>query len=146
MPRSIRHLLAAALAVAAISMTVLPAFAADQPILTGTVLDAAGQPFPVEDGTLTMTAPDGGGIYGTQVSVGGDGSFEVEVMPWGTEGTPAEVTDVPTNSVATVGDAGSRKSVLRSVTQKEWMSPPITTGFEGRRVARWDRMRVRAAA
>jgi hypothetical protein len=42
--------LAAALAVAAISVTVLPAFAADQPILTGTVLDAAGQPFPVETG------------------------------------------------------------------------------------------------
>ena len=79
MPRSIRQLLAAALAVAAISVTVVPGFAADQPILTGTVLDAAGQPFPVEDGTLTMTAPDGGGIYGTQVSVGGDGSFEVEV-------------------------------------------------------------------
>ena len=92
MPRSIRHLLAAALAVAAISATVLPAFAADQPILTGTVLDAAGQPFPVENGTLTMTAPDGGGIYGAQVSVGGDGSFEVEVMPWGTDATPAEVT------------------------------------------------------
>ncbi len=39
-----------------------------------------------------MTAPDGGGIYGAQVSVGGDGSFEVEVMPWGTDATPAEVT------------------------------------------------------
>jgi hypothetical protein len=91
-PRSIRHLLAAALATVAISMSVLPAFAADQPILTGTVLDAAGQPFPVENGTLTMTAPDGGGIYGAQVSVGGDGSFEVEVMPWGTDAIPAEVT------------------------------------------------------
>ena len=72
--------------------TVLPAFAADQPILSGTVLDAAGEPFPVENGTLTMTAPDGGGIYGAQVSVGGDGSFEVEVMPWGTDAIPAEVT------------------------------------------------------
>ena len=92
MPRSIRHLLAAALAIGAISVSALPAFAADQPILTGTVVDAAGQPFPVENGTLTMTAPDGGGIYGTQVSVGGDGSFEVEVMPWGTDATPAEVT------------------------------------------------------
>ena len=92
MPRSIRHLLAATLAVAAISVTVLPAFAADQPILSGTVLDAAGEPFPVENGTLTMTAPDGGGIYGAQVSVGGDGSFEVEVMPWGTDAIPAEVT------------------------------------------------------
>jgi hypothetical protein len=91
-PRSIRHLLAAALAIAAISVTVLPAFAADQPILTGTVVDPAGQPFPVENGTLTMTAPDGGGIYGAPVSVGGDGSFEVEVMPWGTDATPAEVT------------------------------------------------------
>ena len=92
MPRSIRHLLAAALAVAALTVTVLPAFAADQPILSGTVVDAAGEPFPVADGTLTMTAPDGGGIYGAQVSVGGDGSFEVEVMPWGTDATPAEVT------------------------------------------------------
>ena len=92
MPHSIRHLLAASLAVAAISVTVLPAFAADQPILSGTVLDAAGEPFPVENGTLTMTAPDGGGIYAAQVSVGGDGSFEVEVMPWGTDATPAEVT------------------------------------------------------
>jgi hypothetical protein len=91
-PRSIRHLLAATFAVAALSVTVLPAIAADQPILTGTVVDAAGQPFPVENGTLTMTAPDGGGIYGAQVSVGGDGSFEVEVMPWGTDATPAEVT------------------------------------------------------
>jgi hypothetical protein len=91
-PRSIRHLLAAALAIAANTVSALPAFAADQPILTGTVLDAAGEPFPVENGTLTMTAPDGGGIYGTQVSVGGDGSFEVEVMPWGTDATPAEVT------------------------------------------------------
>ena len=74
------------------SPAVLPAFAADEPVLTGTVVDAAGEPFPVENGTLTMTAPDGGGIYGTQVSVGGDGSFEVEVMPWGTDATPAEVT------------------------------------------------------
>ena len=79
-------------AVAALSVTVLPALAADQPILTGTVVDAAGEPFPVENGTLTMTAPDGGGIYAAQVSVGGDGSFEVEVMPWGTDAIPAEVT------------------------------------------------------
>ena len=92
MPRSIRHLLAATLAVAALSVAVLPAFAADEPVLSGTVVDAAGEPFPVENGTLTMTAPDGGGIYGTQVSVGGDGSFEVEVMPWGSDAIPAEVT------------------------------------------------------
>ena len=108
MPRSFRHLLAAALAVAALSVSVLPAFAADQPILTGTVVDAAGQPFPVENGTLTMTAPDGGGIYGTQVSVGGDGSFEVEVMPWGTDATPAEVTISVTGVVgdSEVNDTG----------------------------------------
>ena len=92
MPRSIRHLLAATLAVAGLVVAVLPTFAADQPVLTGTVVDATGQPFPVENGTLTMTAPDGGGIFGTQVSVSGDGSFEVEVMPWGTDAVPAEVT------------------------------------------------------
>ena len=36
-------------------------------------------------------------------------------------GTPSEVTDVPTNSVASVGEVGSAKSCLRSVTQNEWM-------------------------
>ena len=101
MPRWIRHLLAAALAVAAMSVTVVPVFALDEPVLTGTVLDTAGQPFPVANGTLTMIAPDGGGIYGTQVSVGGDGSFEVEVMPWGTSATPADVTI----SITGVGDS-----------------------------------------
>lgn len=92
MPRSLRHLAAATLAVAALSVAAVPAFAADAPVLTGTVVDASGQPFPVEDGMMTMTAPDGGGIHGAPVSVGGNGSFEVELMPWGTEATPAEVT------------------------------------------------------
>ena len=100
MPRSIRHLVAAALAVAAVSVSVLPAFAADAPVLTGTVVDANGEPFPVENGLLEMTAPDGGGIHAAQVSVGGDGSFEVEVMPWGTDGNPAEVTITITGVVA----------------------------------------------
>jgi hypothetical protein len=99
-PRSIRHLIAIALAVAAMSMTVVPAFAADSPVLTGVVVDANGEPFPVESGLLEMTAPDGGGIHAAQVSVGGDGSFEVEVMPWGTDANPAEVTITITGVVA----------------------------------------------
>jgi hypothetical protein len=99
-PRSIRHLAAAALASVALAIAALPALAADQPVLTGTVVDANGDPFPVENGLLEMTAPDGGGVHAAQVSVGGDGSFEVEVMPWGTEGNPAEVTITITGVVA----------------------------------------------
>ena len=100
MPRSIRHLIAVALAATALSLTVVPVFAADAPVLTGTVVDANGEPFPVENGLLEMTAPDGGGIHAAQVSVGGDGSFEVEVMPWGTDANPAEVTITITGAVA----------------------------------------------
>lgn len=92
MPRLIRHFIAIAFAATALSVTAVPAFAADTPVLTGTVVDANGDPFPVENGLLEMTAPDGGGIHAAQVSVGGDGSFEVEVMPWGTDANPAEVT------------------------------------------------------
>ena len=100
MPRSIRHILAVAFAVTALSISVVPVLAADAPVLTGTVVDANGDPFPVENGLLEMSAPDGGGIHAAQVSVGGDGSFEVEVMPWGTEGNPAEVTITITGAVA----------------------------------------------
>ena len=92
MPRSIRHFLAIVFAAIAVSVAAVPVYAADAPVLTGTVVDANGEPFPVESGLLEMTAPDGGGIHAAQVSVGGDGSFEVEVMPWGSEGNPAEVT------------------------------------------------------
>ena len=108
MPRSIRHLLAIVFAAFAVSVAAVPVSAADVPVLTGTVVDANGEPFPVESGLLEMTAPDGGGIHAAQVSVGGDGSFEVEVMPWGTEGNPAEVTTTITGVVAdtTVDAAG----------------------------------------
>jgi hypothetical protein len=99
-PRSIRHLIAVAVATMAVSVSVVPALAADAPVLTGTVVDANGEPFPVENGLLEMTAPDGGGIHAAQVSVGGDGSFEVEVMPWGTDANPAEVTITITGVVA----------------------------------------------
>jgi hypothetical protein len=107
-PRSIRHFLAIAFAATAVSVAAVPAFAADAPVLTGTVVDANGEPFPVESGLLEMTAPDGGGIHAAQVSVGGDGSFEVEVMPWGSEANPAEVTITITGVVAdtTVDAAG----------------------------------------
>jgi hypothetical protein len=106
-PRSIRHIVATALAGAALAFGAVPAFAADQPVLTGVVVDANGEPFPVENGLLEMTAPDGGGIHAAQVSVGGDGSFEVEVMSWGTDDNPAEVTITITGVVAeTVDNAG----------------------------------------
>lgn len=92
MPRSFRHLLAVTLASAALSVAAVPALAADEPVLTGTVLDANGAPFPVEEARMTMTGPDGAGIHAAQIEVGADGTFEVALMPWGTTEAPAEVT------------------------------------------------------
>ena len=40
-----------------------------------------------------------------------------------------EVIEVPTNSEATTGAAGSSKSSLSCDTLKQWTSPPMTTGF-----------------
>ena len=54
-------------------------------------------------------------------------------------------TDVPTTSVATVGDTGSLKSGLRLVTQKEWISPPITATFVMFCSTIWNRRRRWAA-
>jgi hypothetical protein len=103
-----RRLVATVIALLALAVSAVPTFAADEPVLTGTVVDAAGQPFPVENGRMMITAPDGGGIHGAQVSVGGDGSFEVALMPWGTDATPAEVTITITGVVSetVVNDAG----------------------------------------
>jgi hypothetical protein len=52
---------------------------------------------------------------------------------------------VPTNSEAMTGVCGSSKSTFRSFAQKEWMSPPITTGLASRVSRIWVRSRVRAA-
>ena len=57
MPRSIRHLVAIALAATAVSVAVVPLVAADAPILTGTVVDSNGEPFPVENGLLETSTP-----------------------------------------------------------------------------------------
>ena len=106
----------------------------------GTVLDADGEPFPVENGTLNMTAPDGGGIYGAQVSVGGDGSFEVEVMPWGTDATPAEVTIsitgvVGDTQVTATGCTDQFAPVAESTFQVALESERTGAGRPGRRGA-----------
>jgi hypothetical protein len=109
---------ATALAATAMSVMVVPVFAADAPVLTGTVVAADGEPFPVENGLLEMSAPDGGGIHAVQVSVGGDGSFEVEVMPWGTDANPAEVTITITGVVAaTTEDAAGCTNQFAPVAQ-----------------------------
>src|SRR5215207_7868437 len=83
-PRSFRHLLAIALATVALSVAAVPVLAADEPVLTGTVLAADGTPFPIEEARLTMTGPDGAGIHAAQIQAGADGAFEVVLMPWGT--------------------------------------------------------------
>ena len=62
-----------------------------------------------------------------------------------TVGRRVQVMDVPTNSVARVGEPAMLKSALRSVAQKEWMSPPITTGLARRLAAMASRRRWRAA-
>ncbi len=41
-----------------------------------------------------------------------------------------ELIAVPTSSVPTTGEFGSRKSVCRSFTRNAWMSPVSTTGLE----------------
>ena len=102
MPRSIRHLLAAALAVTALAVAAVPAFAVDEPVLSGTVVDGAGQPFTVEEARMTMTGPDGGGLHAAQLEVAADGSFDVVLMPWGTTESPAEVTLTITGAVTEV--------------------------------------------
>jgi hypothetical protein len=128
-PRSIRHLLAVAFAATAMSLSVVPALAADAPVLSGTVVDANGEPFPVESGLLEMTAPDGGGIHAAQVSVGGDGSFEVEVMPWGTDANPAEVTIRITGVVAdTSEDAAGCTNQFAPVAEATF---PVAIGSGG---------------
>ena len=102
MPRSIRHCLAAMVAVAALALAAVPALAADEPVLSGTVVDAAGQPFEVEEARMTMTGPDGGGLHAAQLEVAADGSFGVALMPWGTTESPAQVTITITGVVSEV--------------------------------------------
>ncbi len=99
MPRSIRHLLAVTVASVALAASAVPAFAADEPVLTGTVVDASGAPFDVEEARMTMTGPDGGGLHAAQVEIAPDGSFQVGLMPWGTAEAPAEVTLTFTGAV-----------------------------------------------
>jgi hypothetical protein len=101
-PRSIRHFLAASVAVTALAFAAVPAFAADEPVLSGTVVDAAGQPFDVEEARMTMTGPDGGGLHAAQLEVAADGSFDVALMPWGTAESPAQVTITITGAVSEV--------------------------------------------
>jgi hypothetical protein len=52
--------------------------------------------------------------------------------------------DVPTNSVATVGEAGFEKSVLMSLTNVECQSPVMNTGLRTLARTRWLIIRWRA--
>jgi hypothetical protein len=93
---SIPRSAALAVAAAALLLSAVPALAADEPVLTGTILDASGQPIEIVDADMTMTAPDGGGIHGAPMVIAADGSFEVGLMPWGTADNPARVEIVAT--------------------------------------------------
>jgi predicted ABC-type transport system involved in lysophospholipase L1 biosynthesis ATPase subunit len=55
------------------------------------------------------------------------------------------MTAVTTNSVAIVGESGSAKSALRSLTKVECQSPVSTTGLAMFRLMTWPRTRLRAA-
>jgi hypothetical protein len=94
--QSIRRPAAFAIAIVALALSAVPALAADEPVLSGTILDASGQPFEVVDADMTMSAPDGGGIHGAPMVIADDGSFEVGLMPWGTADNPALVEIVVT--------------------------------------------------
>lgn len=96
MRHSILRPAALALAAAALAVSAVPALAADEPVLTGTILDASGQPLEIVDADMTMTAPDGGGVHAAPMVIGEDGSFEVGLMPWGTADNPALVEIVAT--------------------------------------------------
>jgi hypothetical protein len=99
-PRPIRHLVALVLAGLVLAASAVPVLAADEPVLTGTVLDASGAPFPVEQARMTMTGPDGGGMHAAPLEIAPDGSFEVALQPWGSATSPAEVTISITGVVA----------------------------------------------
>lgn len=99
MPRSIRHPVAAALAVTALVLAAAPVLAVDDPVLSGSVVDSTGQPFAVEQARMTMTGPDGGGLHAAQLEVTSDGSFAVALLPWGTAESPAQVTLAVTGAV-----------------------------------------------
>jgi hypothetical protein len=99
-PRPLRRLVALVLAGLVLAATAVPVLAADEPVLTGTVLDASGAPFPVEQARMTMTGPDGGGMHAAPLEIAADGSFEVALQPWGSTATPAEVTISVTGIVA----------------------------------------------
>lgn len=96
MRQSIRRPAAFAIAIAALAVGAIPALAADEPVLIGTILDGSGQPIEIVDADMTMTAPDGGGIHGAPMVIAEDGSFEVGLMPWGTADNPALVEIVVT--------------------------------------------------
>ncbi len=99
MPRSIRRLLVTVLGGAALLLSATPAFAADEPVLRGTILDADGAPFEVEQARMTMAGPDGAGMHAAPLVIAADGSFEVTLMPWGTAEAPAAVTIEVTGAV-----------------------------------------------
>jgi hypothetical protein len=60
-------------------------------------------------------------------------------------GQACEVIEVPTNSDAITGEAGSSKSSLSCDTLKQCTSPPITTGFATFFDLKVSRSRSRAA-
>ena len=99
MPRSIRHLLVTLLGGSLLLLSATPVLAVDEPVLRGTILDADGSPFEVEQARMTMTGPDGAGMHAAQIEVGLDGTFEVALMPWGTTEAPAAVAIAVTGAV-----------------------------------------------
>jgi hypothetical protein len=60
-------------------------------------------------------------------------------------GGPGEVIELPMNSEATTGAAGSSQSSFSSLAQKEWMSPPSDTGLRNRASTTFCNRRWRAA-
>jgi hypothetical protein len=101
-PRSALRIVASAAAIVLLALAALPVMAAGEPVLRGRILDADGNPFPVESARMTLIAPDGGGSVASKFEVAEDGSFEVALMPWGSVQAPAQVRIDVTGAVTSV--------------------------------------------
>jgi hypothetical protein len=71
------------------------ALAADDPAaieLTGRVVDGSGAPLPAIDLLVSEELPPDGGAAAFPVTTGSDGTFRVELHPWGTTDAPARLS------------------------------------------------------
>ena len=86
--------------------------AADPPTvaLSGTVVDGGGAPLAALHLMIVEELPPDGGAVAVQATTGADGSFTVDVQPWGTADAPASVTikTLPETEIQVAGETCSQ--------------------------------------